>query len=449
MKKEISSEVLCSYQCNDTTHQTVCALANDLCRCGHSRSIHIGTTSTLKSISQLVEEKLALEVESGVLISRARSGDDTSLNGGVIYTSLSKGDSQAYSWIDVRGNDMRPQGHDTSRPLSRSLSKKKFHMEEVLHPLERGYEVPRGRMVVVLQALRYVDLFFWPTPNRLRNEHLFNFISNLSSNLQDNSKKAKKMLPLSLYNAILRMSIYVAHGLSPFTQLAVLNIKRIHILMKNVDKVVPESCPRNEWIMIVITHILATLQRVHQAFYRLYSIIDLPYQTDLIPDGPLDSSQKQAEMKQLLELEENDKFYQFMTESDTIDHLDNIFYSPPGKLIIDYVCACIDVLISLKQSQGDLIAAVMGDKGFMMYSLVLEKHEKLLTKLPTLRISTRSRSMSKDVRDRLNSGTIRRDSLPRKESTSEESSPGVRRHSLSSDGERLRYVSFCLISLTY
>jgi hypothetical protein len=457
----------CPYQCNDAHHQAVCVLANDLCRCGHSRSLHPLSIASAKSLSELVEEKLAQEIGSGVLISRVGSGFDgpssSSSAENVVYTTLTKSEttsSSSHSWIDVRGTDMRPQSQDSSRPLSRTFSKRKFQVEEVLNPLERGYEVPRGRMVVILQALRYFDVFFWHSPTRLRNEHLLNFTSNLSSNKTalENQKKPrnsnnsssssgnnKVILPMSLYNSLLRMTLYVTHNLSPFTQLAVTNIKRIHILLKNVEKILPESCPRNEWVMVVIAHMIAALHRIHQSFHRLYDILGLTYQTELISDGPLDHSQKQIEMKKFHQIEENDKvFYEFIEEADTVSTLNHIFSSPAGRQLIEYICGCIDVLVTLYNTQRELIATVMGDRGFMAFTLIIEKHEKLLAKFPTLRSAARARSVSKDVRERLNSGgsTLRRNSLSRRESveSSEDSpvSPEHRRHSLSTDDERLR-----------
>lgn len=434
----------CSYQCNDAHHQAVCVLANDLCRCGHSRSLHPLSIPSTRPLNDLVEEKLSQEIESGVLISGSDSSSSVT-HENVVYTTLSKSASSSppHFWIDVRGTDMRPHGHEPSRPLSRSFSKKKFHVEEVLNPLERGYEVPRGRMVVILQALRYFDVFIWLPPARLRNEHLLNFTSNPSSNgTAENQKKLRnnqKVLPLSLYSSLLRMALYVTHKLSPFTQLAVVNIKRIHVLVKNVDKILPESCPRNEWVIVVISHIIATLHRIHQSFSRLYTILGLTYQTELIPDGPLDHLQKQMEMKKFHEIEENDKvFYEFIEQNDMVSNLNYIFSSPAGRQLIEYICGCIDVLVTLYSTQRELIAAVLGDRGFMAYTLIIEKHENLLTKFPTLWNNTRTRSLS-NVRERLNSGTIlRRDSLPRKESmgSSEESSPTSpeqRRHSLSCD----------------
>jgi hypothetical protein len=436
----------CTYQCNDAHHQAVCVLANDLCsRCGHSRSLHSLSTAAAapRPLSQIVEEKLAREIGSGILISRAGSSDGLNSNENVVYTPLTKAENNSHHWIDVRGSDMRPQRQEnSSRPPSRNLSKKKVPIEEVLHPLERGYEVPRGRMVVILQALRYFDVFFWPSPSRLRNEHLMNFVPNLSSNGIESQKKTKKLLPpLSLYNTLLRMSLYVAHRLSPFTQLAALNVKRVHILMKNIDKIVPDSCPRNEWIMVVITHMIAALHRVHQSFSRVYQILNLSYQTDSLPDGPLDATQKQAELKQFHDLEENDRdsFSQFLEEHDAVLNLNHVFSSPSGRQLIDYLCACIDVLVTLFQTQRELIATVMGDRGFLAYTLIIEKHEQLLAKLPML---VRSRSTSKDLRERRNSASLRWD-------TSEEPQLHVpsapleqRRHSLSIDDERSRCVSY-------
>jgi hypothetical protein len=451
-KKEQSLES-CSYQCNDAHHQAVCVLANDLCRCGHSRSLHLMSTSSSppRPISQIVEEKLSQEIGSGVLISRVGSSDGASSSKeNVVYTSLTKSDNDSqHCWIDVRGSEMRPQGQETSsRPLSKSVSKKKFQMEEVLHPLERGYEVPRGRMVVILQALRYFDVFFWSSPSRLRNEHLLNFTAHLSSNGPEGQKKTKKtQFPsLSLYNILLRMSLYVAHRLSPFTQLAVLNVKRIHILMKNIDKILPDSCPRNEWVMVVIAHMIAALHRIHQSFSpRVYEILNLSYQTESLLDGPLDATQKQAEMKQFHELEENDQgFSRFLEEHDAVQSLNNIFLSPSGRQLIDYLCACIDVLVTLYQTQRELIATVMGDRGFMAYTLIIEKHEKLLAKLPTLKPVVRSRSTSRDLRERRNSASLRVDSITEEQQQQQQPlsssvpSPEHRRHSLSIDDERSR-----------
>jgi hypothetical protein len=186
---------------------------------------------------------------------------------------------------------------------------------------------------------------------------------------------------------------------------------------------------------------IAALHRIHQSFSRLYEILGLTYQTELISDGPLDHSQKQIEMKKFHQIEENDKvFFDFIEGADMVSNLTHIFSSPAGRQLIEYVSGCIDVLVTLYRTQRELIATVLGDRGFMAYTLIIEKHENLLAKFPTLRSTVRARSLSKDVREKLNSGaTLRRDSLPRKESvgSSEDSSPTMspehRRHSLSTD----------------
>ena len=342
----------CQVICNDKSHEEVCANASDQCRlCGHSLSLH---SSDRSSIMVLVEEKL----ESISTFDSGSGDDDTG--------DISDCGVATHEWMDLRAGVGYPPNVNVL-PNRRLSSSKKLFTEETLNPLERGYKIRRGKMVVSLQVLRYFDMIFWPEENRLRNNHLLNFDISLGKGAQRKSPKSGASSSMTMFSAVLRTSLFVFHGLSPFTEFAEQNIRRLEQLVKIIEQV-PKTCPTNEWTLIILAHLVLSIQRIYAAIESFYSIlgIDSYFAHDSNGDGTIPSTD-------------------VYSDHAVTEKINTLLNHPAGKQLIQYVISCVTLLVTLYVTRKDFLASRLDDKSFLSLTLLVQNTQNYQFHVPSVK----------------------------------------------------------------
>ena len=359
---------VCTWKCPQNDH-AACVVCTDPCpTCKHSLTVHPNRVMSMDIVEEQLQSELHLLAEA----------DDLS----------------NHVWFDLRRNNGRPPTEENRRLLlKRTASKKKSLDDDVFNPLERGYELPRGRMVVILQLLRYFDMIFWPNEGRMRNGHLMTFVPRNFGAESNKVPNAPPMLRITLCSSILRISLFVLHELSPFSELADLNIRRIQQLVRMIDKLPTGSYPAAEWPLVIIVHITMAFRRITASLEGIFQILGVACETDVVPDGPVSSIPCE-----LRRVEEDEKDVEISSDDpDTVQSVYGIFHNPAGKQLLTYVSSLVELLTVLYESHKNLLASSLGDKAFMALTLLAQRHHNAQNKSRSNSMATRQASFGSDT----------------------------------------------------
>lgn len=343
----------CQFTCTDIDHK-VCIIAKDLCQnCGHSLSVHpvrrLSVDTVRESLVNTLEERYDIDVEGGISEIPESQKDEMSI------PSFKNKPEGKYRWIDLRSNTLSTSSQNIASP-------KKYFLEELLFPLSRNFELPRGRMTVVLQLLRYFDILFWPSEERIRNVHLFKC---------SRDRKDKKQQHMTVYDSALRMSLFVLHGLSPFSETAERNIRRLQNLVRVVHKV-PNQSHFDNWILVIVTHAIVALNRVHVALCPIFHAIGLSILTDeMYADGPLENTHLELQRQE----QEDHKLEQILNTSELILKMNDIFNNVAGRQLINYINSLVYLLVVAYEVKKQFLAKVLGDRAFLAYTLLVQRNQ--------------------------------------------------------------------------
>lgn len=339
MRKNQQDKPVCNSSCSSETHWELCSVASDKCNlCGHSLSLH---KVEKKSMMELVEEQVIAEISSGTGMNVAH--DETEEPVHVAH----------HQWMDLRSRVGYPPEVNKS-PLRQTSKSKNLFSGETLNPLERGYEMKRGKMVVSLQVLRYFDVIFWPEENRLRNSHLLNVDIPPSKGSPRKGTKLPVAPSMTMYSSVLRASLFVFHGLSPFTEFAELNVRRLEQLLKIIEQV-PNSCPTHDWTMVILAHLTLALQRVYSSIESCYGMLGIDsYFSTAESTGNANSA--------------GDVF----GDHAVTEKINNLFNHPAGKQLVQYINSCITFLVSIYSTRKEFLSSRLDDNAFMALTLLVQ-----------------------------------------------------------------------------
>jgi hypothetical protein len=339
----------CRWTCPKEDHVS-CLECSDPCpTCKHSLSLHPKRKMSLDVVEDTLQSELATEASPGIAF-------------------------KDHMWFDIRKNCGRPPTEESHRMLlQRTASRKKSLDEDVFNPLERGYEFPRGRMVVILQVLRFFDMIFWPSAGRLRNTHLMYFIPKKQGMEAAPKTTGSNATPrMTLCSTTLRISLYVLNQLSPFSELADLNIRRMQQLVRTLDKL-PAGYPAAEWPLVIITHAVMALRRIYTALRSVYDTLGIAWSDEVLVDGNVEAESRRAE-------DEEFEFDLTSDDADSVQRVNGIFNNTPGKQIMTYITSLVDLLTVVYESKKNLLASVLGDKSFLALTLLVQKNQNAQNK---------------------------------------------------------------------
>lgn len=255
-------------------------------------------------------------------------------------------------------------------------------IEELLHPLERSHDLAKGKLVLVLQALRFFDIIFWPADSAvIRNAEMMRFNKEdkassgegISSQVgggfsvkhgaadQAKRKTGSQSYPMSMFSAVMRMSLFILSELSPVTHLAVLNVKRLRMLVNSVDKVPQYKTPTHDWLLAALLHTTLNVQRLTLALEPVYEMLGI---TDavLVPTlGPWTDSYDDSDRMDSKDL----NIFDAVAENpELLNRLQRYFDSSPGRNLIRNIRASLLLLADAFELHHEKLNATLEERTF-------------------------------------------------------------------------------------
>eukprot|EP01038_Epipyxis_sp_PR26KG_P011916 gene11916-15945_t len=335
-----------------------------------------------------------------------------------------------HHWYDITDDSNlsslgSPYSNTTKAPLKQANLSQNYSgfksIEELLHPLERDHNVFMGKLILVLQTLRFFDSIFWPNePGPVRNATMLRYFKESSvigdihkdlqqSNANNNNGMNNQEPPvssanfsiqqISLFSSVMRMCIFVLVNLIPMSHLAVLNLKRIRVLICSLDKVTPFNTPTHDWLLLILLHVSIGLQRLYTALEPVYEMIlsgdsstfdssgnSLNPQVDhdnrfsfsaspsyyklLIPTvGPWNDSYDDYDR---LDEKENEKFDKVIENKEIVEKLLHYFDCPPGRHLIRNMRTSLFILVDSFEMHHSKLSAALEERTFRSLYVLVE-----------------------------------------------------------------------------
>jgi hypothetical protein len=297
---------------------------------------------------------------------------------------------------------------------------KREYNKEVLGPLGRDFEFPKGRMILVLQTLRLFDMVFWPNEKKLRNSHLLNFDRTVIE-----GAKAGQLLAtdpevmqdggseLTVHSATVRLGLYVMSTLSPFSEMAELNVRRLRLLIRCIGdlelapsptasihrtntmspvNMPPEPSGANDdftsvratnlaeirtisehWVLVILAYSIKTLQRLSSAFEPIFAMIGMV-------SGEL-SSATLGFGNVGAYAEEDNEFERILADVAVVADVHALFNTMSGRRIVEYISGVVSLLVDVYEIGKAIFAESLGDLEFRMFTLLVQRHQNTQLKL--------------------------------------------------------------------
>lgn len=323
------------------------------------------------------------------------------------FTSFSPMNSPTAAKMEPRphlatNNDTTATSHNLKR-LSSRKQEQIFARDGHLHPLERGHSQVKGKLVLVLQTLRFFDAIFWPNESgSIRNSQMLKFQTEKPVTTSTSTGQPGNSMPsmnrknaatsanqsangaaatatetssqpnLTLYSGSMRMCLYILTNLSPLTDLASLNILRIKALVDVVDKVSSHTSPVNDWILVLVLHLTLTVQRIINSFEPLFQYLGLKSSHMSIPsmavrDNPFEFAERSRINEDEIILE------RALNDPELSLQLQNLFDNLAGRQLLLFVKNCLIVLTAIFDSKKVLLAQALEDRTMYWYDSLIEK----------------------------------------------------------------------------
>lgn len=375
-----------------------------------------------------------------------------------------------HKWIDLRvnagyppqtggicglftGRGESPPGKDGNLNGNTDFSKK-ASIAEVLGPLGRGFEFPKGKMILVLQTLRFFDLIFWPTEQKLRNSHLLNFDRTVvdgmvasGSNIDTVSTPATE---LTIHSAAVRLCLFVMSALSPFSEMAELNIRRLRAIIRNppiCTSTAPEgnadnipSCttttidccicaggmdqPRplsQHWMLVILAYAVKTLQRLNAALQPVYTMIGVSSgflgesSLGFMPESSRVSTTDTADQSLATGApqveQEDDAFERILMDGGVIQDVDALFNTLTGRRLVQYISSIVGLVVDMYEIGKTVFAETLSEEEFFGYTLLVQRHQNTQLKLANF---VKQRTLDERLNDPLSQVDLQRQNVQTK-----------------------------------
>lgn len=252
--------------------------------------------------------------------------------------------------------------------------------EELLHPLERNHDVAHGKLILVLQTLRYFDAIFWPSEEvPLRNTELLRFnkegagILDSGSGVAQQQQSSKKKdsaqnMHMTIYSAAMRMCLFVLERLSPLTHLSVSNSKRIGVLVAAVDKVTTYNTPTHDWLLAAVLHVTIHLQRIALTLEPVYEMLGLTGKVQVQTLGPWGDSYDESPR---LDEAESSHFDNVCGDVELMNKLQQYFDSSAGRNLVRNIRISLNTLVDTFEIHNSKLGQTLEERSFgALYILV-------------------------------------------------------------------------------
>ena len=168
------------------------------------------------------------------------------------------------------------------------------------------------------------------------------------------SKSNQPSPSISLYTGVLRMSLRALQTLSPLSELASLNVRRLNELMLSQDKVSPYTTPVDDWLLAAVLHVTVSLQRVVSSLSPVFSKIQLHAPIlNVTLMGPASS----FEVWQAATLSDDQVFMHLDEELE--QKVQGLFESQGGAALCNFTRDCMKLLVSMVRTRRPLLERAM------------------------------------------------------------------------------------------
>jgi hypothetical protein len=318
-----------------------------------------------------------------------------------------------HSWHDLSADEVPSSTGAPVTPATPALIKS---TEELLHPLERNHDLARGKLVLVLQTLRFFDVVFWPIDGAavIRNAEMMRFNkedkaanldsmgTNSSANKLSASAKAKAAAqahPMTLFSSVMRMCLFILHELSPMAHVAVINMKRMRMLVNSIDKIPQYKTPTHDWLLVAVMHTTLHLQRLALSLEPVYEMLGI-HETILVPTlGPWADSYDEFDR---MDPKDSSAFDAVAENADLLNKLQRYFDSSPGRNLIRNIRASLLLLADAFELHHDKLSVTLEERTFRSLWVFVE-HFKVDSLIADPNSVTRSASADVSLPSRSNS----------------------------------------------
>lgn len=346
----------------------------------------------------------------------------------------------AHNWFDLSMNHGNPpfnkrvDGATPSGIADDAQNRKMVSDDELIRPIERNYGFVRARLILSLQIVRFFDSIFWPNASgSVRNVSMLKYqndfilphnvnaaVGNSGSTSLHRSHTASNMFgasggtanvyaddsggessptgyfpSLTLYSSILRICLFILQELSPFSDMAELNIRRMRALLSVMEKVPSVSIsatPHNDWLMVILIHVTINLQRISVALGPVFNLIvrqapsiqrsfggndnGVPLSAESKPPStyghfPEVSAEARAELDSLMD--------SGLENPQVIKQLENLFEHAAGRRLMSFIRSSVYLVLDCYEMKRSVLLKVLPDEIFMALTslVVLAKNENL------------------------------------------------------------------------
>lgn len=318
----------------------------------------------------------------------------------------------SHCWFDLSLNNGNPPEGEASTAVDGNTPKKKslvIHDDELIRPIERNYGHVRATLVLTLQNLRFFDAIFWPhTDAGMRNISMLKYqndfglpsslggatttltYTNTTSNMfsASTNSAAEHFSSMTLYSSALRMSLFVLQELSPFSDLAELNLRRLRILVSYIDKVPSfafSTEANDDWALVVVVQVTATLQRIASALGPVFDLIfaDASSETrargSFCPPhvvGTADDEEAAGGTKNVAA----DELDAALGKPEARSQLECLFNNDAGRRLIAFIRSSVHLLVDCVEMKRALLLKALPEQTFVALATLVA-----VTKNDTLR----------------------------------------------------------------
>lgn len=161
---------------------------------------------------------------------------------------------------------------------------------------------------------------------------------------------------ISLYTSVVRMTLYTLRTLSPLSELATHNVRRLNELLLARDNVSPYTTPVDDWLLAAVLHVTVSLQQITSSLYPIFHLIGL--------DSPLLSVTLmgvEQDAKCYESASKNDEEVFIKLESDMTynnelrNKLDKLFATVNGVLLMRFSKECMNLLLTVMKTRRPLL----------------------------------------------------------------------------------------------
>ena len=279
----------------------------------------------------------------------------------ILNTPISLMDAnQDHVWRCLHHSDVKPEIVDGKIVVKEGPQ----FVDELLHPLERNHHPDNGRIVLILQCLRFFDIMFSPGENgTLRNSQILKYcIRNLDRKAQNDPGRER----LSLLGAAIRMCLFVQRQLCPFSELADVNLLRITHLIRTVDRVPQKNTPTESWILVTLWNTFQILKRLCKSLASIFLEFGLR-------DHDLHAT-KDVHVSDLKHQDE-EAYDGILNDLASLTRLEMLFDTKLGNRLIIYVRYSVTLLAEIFKQRSDSLFLILGEtlfeafKAFISFSI--------------------------------------------------------------------------------